>query len=368
MKSNLRAVRVVGTGSYLPDHVLDNFSLYEQAGIRSAFDVERARAALRDVEDPAALSDAEVFHAWSLQVTGIAERRIVPWDDDATTEVLSAEACRRALDDAGLGPEDVDLVIASSVSPSDTVPNMACTIGALLGIPKVAGYTVNAACAGFVYLIANAWAMIQSDMFRNVLVVSGDALSRVTDYDDPKTAVLFADGAGAAVLTPASPGDNGLVLAAPFLGADYSYEHLNMRSGGWEWDWEGSPKLRMGGGPHVLRAAINAMSGAARQAIERTDLDWGQIHYVVPHQANLRITRGLERQLDLPNGKVVQTIDRYGNNSAGSVGIGLDEVLKGRHGPLPDPTHVLLTAVGGGYTSAAAIMRWHPAVSRSTSP
>ncbi len=361
MTSSPSAVRVVGTGSYLPDNVLDNFALYEQEGIRTAFDVERARGALRDVDDPSSLSPAEVFHAWSLQVTGISERRIIPWDQDATTEVLSTEACRRALADAGMQVEEVDLLIASSVSPSDTVPNMACTIAAQLGIPKVAGYTVNAACAGFVYLIANAYAMILSRLARNVLVVSGDALSRVTDYDDPKTAVLFADGAGAAVLTPGSEKDNGLIVAAPYLDADYSYEHLNMRSGGWEWDWEGSPKLRMGGGPHVLRAAINAMSNAAKQAVARSGLGWDQIHYVIPHQANERITRGLERQLDLPNGRVVHTIDRYGNNSAGSVGIGFDEVLRGMHGPLPDPTYVLLTAVGGGYTSGATIVRWHPA-------
>jgi len=355
------AVKVVGTGSYLPDNILDNFQLYEQEGIRSAFDVERARAALRQVEDPDSLSPAEVFDAWSLQLTGIKERRVIPWEEDATTtEDLSAEACRRALADAAMQPEDVDLLIASSVSPSDTVPNMACTIGSLLGIPKVVGYTVNAACAGFVYLIANAYAMIYSRMFRNVLVVSGDALSRVTDYDDPKTAVLFADGAGATVLTPGSDGDNGQIITPPFLDADYSYENLNMRSGGWEWDWEGSPKLRMGGGPNVLRTAINAMVNAAKRAVSEADLPWDQIHYVVPHQANLRITRGLEKQLNLPNGRVVHTIDRYGNNSAGSVGIGFDEVLRGKHGPLPTPTHVILTAVGGGYTSGAAIVRWHP--------
>jgi 3-oxoacyl-[acyl-carrier-protein] synthase-3 len=353
-------VKVVGTGSCLPDNVLDNYDLYEQEGIRESFDVERARSALRGVEGAESLSAAEVFDRWSLQVTGISERRVLPWDEEATTETLSAEACRLALADGGLGPEDVDLLIASSVSPSDTVPNMACTIGSLLGIPQVPGYTVNAACAGFVYLFANAYAMILSGLFRNVLVVSGDALSRVTDYDDPKTAVLFGDGAGAAMLTPGSPNDSGAVVASPYIDADYSYEHLNMRSGGWEWDWEGSPKLRMGGGPHVLRAAINAMGGAARHALERTELGWDDIHYVIPHQANLRITRGLEKQLSLPNGRVVHTIDRYGNNSAGSVGIAFDEVLRGKHGPLPDPTHVLLTAVGGGYTSGATIVRWYP--------
>lgn len=357
-------MKVVGTGSCLPDNVLDNYQLYEQEGIRDSFDVERARSALRGIDDVESLSAAEVFDRWSLQVTGISERRVVPWEEDDTTETLSAEACKRALADAEMAPENIDLLVASSVSPSDTVPNMACTIGSLLGIPKVPGYTVNAACAGFVYLFANAWAMILSGLFRNVLVVSGDALSRVTDYDDPKTAVLFADGAGAAVLTPASPDENGVVVAPPYIDADYSYEHLNMRSGGWEWDWEGSPKLRMGGGPHVLRAAINSMSGAARRALERTELGWEDIHYVIPHQANLRITRGLEKQLNLPNGRVIHTIDRYGNNSAGSVGIAFDEVLRGKHGPLSDPTHVLLTAVGGGYTSGATIVRWHPAERR----
>lgn len=359
MASAPSTVSVAGTGSFLPENRLDNYALYEQEGIRKAFDVERARAALREVEDPGALTAAEVFNEWSLQVTGIQERRVIPWDDDTTTEHLGAEACRRALADAGRAPEEVDLLIASSVSPADNVPNMACTIGSLLGIPTVAGYMVNAACAGFVYLIANAYAMIRSEMARVVLVVSGDALSRVTDYDDPKMAVLFGDGAGAALLTAVPEGD-GEVVAPPYLDANYSYDHLNMRSSGWEWAHEGSPKLRMGAGSHMLRAAIKAMSNAAKRAMERTDLDWEQIHYVIPHQANLRITRGLEKQLGLPNGRVVSTIEHYGNNSAGSVGIVFDEVVRGKHGPLPDPTHIILTAVGGGYTSGATIIRWRP--------
>jgi 3-oxoacyl-[acyl-carrier-protein] synthase-3 len=351
--------RIAGTGSFLPPNRQDNRELFAIDGIRSNFDVERARASLHDEEGNETLSPAEGFDRWCGQVTCIQERRIIPFGDEMTTEDMCVRAARSALEVAGMEAGDLDLVLMASVTPADAVPNMACTIGARLGIPKVGGYTLNAACAGFVYAMISGYAHIRSGVARNVLVISGDALSRITNYDDPKTAVLFADGAGAAVLTAATAGDDGF-LGTPYVAANFKYEHLNLRGQGWEFEHEPIPKLHMGGGPRVLKAAIVSMFNAAEGALRGTGLEWDDVDYVVPHQANLRITVGLEKHLKLTRGRVVHTIEHYGNSSASTVGITLDEVLRGRHGPLRDPTNLVLTAVGGGYTTAAATIAYKP--------
>ncbi len=345
--------RVAGTGSFLPPDALDNHELFQMESIQAAFDVDRARNSLRGHDDADELPPVEVFDRWARQVTGIRERRVIRAGDDLTTEEMCATAARRALEQAALEPEDLDLIFVASVTPSDNVPNAACTVGKLLGVPQVGGYTLNGACTGFVHAVSSAYAYIAAGMAENVLAVAGDTLTRITDYGDPTTAVLFADGAGAAVLSASTtPG----ILAPPVLEADYAREHLYIVGQGWETGEEPEPKLRMGGGPRVLRRAIQAMEGVANKALVRAGTDWSSVNLVIPHQANLRITRGLEGQLDLPRGRVIHTIERYGNCSAATVGIALDEALRGCHGPVDLPARVVLTAVGGGYTTAAAVL------------
>ncbi len=348
-----RVSRIRGTGSFLPPTVLTNAQLFEVESIRDGFDVERARSSLRDEGDAESLAPVEVFDRWARQVTGIRERRVAAADDGLTTEAMCAHASRDALDRAGIDARDVDLILVASVTPSDNVPNAACTVGHLLGIPETGGFTLNGACTGFVHALAAAHGFIQSGTAEVVLAVAGDVLTRITNYGDPTTAVLFSDGAGAAVLTAGS--ESG-VLGPPFLSADYAREHLYIVGQGWETEADPRPRLRMGGGPRVLRRAIQAMANAADEALSRAGLDWDTVDLVVPHQANLRITRGLENHLELPRGRVVHTIERYGNCSAATVGIALDESLRGVHGPLPDPARVVLTAVGGGYTTAAMVV------------
>lgn len=351
------SARIAGTGSFLPPNRVDNKTLFRHPGIRENFDVERARSALKQV-DAEGLTAEEVFDLWARQVTGIEERRVLGDGDDQTTELMCAEAGRQALQAAGMQAEELDLIVAASLTASRNVPNLACTVAAKLGVPTVGGYVLNAACAGYVYALAAGYAHVRSGTARNVLVVAGDALTKITDYTDPKTAVLFADGAGAAVLTACPEGEG--VLGPPYVEADYSYDHLHLHGQGWESPDEPEPKLHMGGGPNVLRQAIQAMKRVSERALERTDLGWDDIDYVVPHQANLRITLGLARQLPLDEDRVVHTIRRYGNLSASTVAVTLDEVLRGRHGPLRDPTRLLLTAVGGGYTSAGLVVSWRP--------
>jgi 3-oxoacyl-[acyl-carrier-protein] synthase-3 len=348
--------RIVGSGSYLPETRLGNFDFFEIESIKRNFDVERARASLQGVEGVEKMSPAEVFDQWSVQVTGIRERRILSKESGLTTESMCAEASRKALEMAGMKSSDLDLIFVGSLTGSDVVPNPACTIASMLGAPTLGGYTLNAACAGFVYGLATAYAAIRSGLARNILVVSGDALSRITNYGDAKTSVLFGDGAGAAVLVPSTRGDG--ILGPPHLGGNYSRDPLYLVGQGWETEEEPSAKLHMEGGPSILRRAIANMAEIADRALKAAGREWGEVDLVIPHQANLRITMGLEKQLRLKKGRVLHTIEKYGNMSASTVGVALDEALRGRHGQLPDPALIVLTAIGGGYSSAAAVIEW----------
>jgi 3-oxoacyl-[acyl-carrier-protein] synthase III len=403
MDGGLRTGRVAGTGSFLPPTAVDNRTLFQNDALRGAFDVERARGSLKaaaadrvgagrvslegaaaervvperaslegaaaeravagggslegvaagGAEDTTRLTPEEVFDRWARQVTGITVRRLCQPGDGLTTERMCAEAGGRALSTAGLEATDLDLILVATVSPSDGVPNAACTVAELLGAPGVGGFTLNGACTGYIHALAAAYGFIRSGVAETVLIAAGDTLSRITDYGDPTTAVLFSDGASAAVLTASDvPG----VMGPPALSAGYARDHLYLLGQGWETEAEPDPKLRMGGGPRILRRAIVAMEEVAHRALERAGVGWDSVDLVIPHQANLRITRGLEHHLELPRGRVLHIIERYGNCSAATVGIALDEALRGVHGPIPRPARVVLTAVGGGYTMAAAVL------------
>ena len=361
MSENQRSVNVAGTGHYVPDRLVHNAELFEFPGIRAAFDVERARNALRNSDPEAAdtLSDADVFDGWAQQLTGIRSRRLLPEGDEVTAEDMCATAARRALEHAGMSADQVDFIIVASLTSREVVPNISVTLADRLGIPAVPGFVLNTACAGFVHALSAGYAYVLTGQARNVVVVSGDALSRITNYEDPKTAVLFGDGAGAAVLT-AEPA-RGRVLGAPFLAAEYSPDHLNLIGQGWGSNGGPDHKLRMAGGPNVLRHAIRTMRVASDAALARAGLEWHEVDVVVPHQANGRITLGLERALKLNHGRVIHAIDGLGNVSASSVPITLDRLLRGEHGPLPEQARIVLTAVGGGYASGAAVLEWNAA-------
>ncbi|WP_419936405.1 beta-ketoacyl-ACP synthase 3 [Candidatus Palauibacter sp.] len=346
---------VTGTGSYLPPDAVNNFQLFEMGTLCASFDVEQARSALRGIEGANGLSAPEVFDQWARQVTGIRSRRRIPPESDVTTEDMCARAGLAALEAAGREPDEIDLLYVATVSPSDEVPNMACTVATKMGNPQLGGFTINAACAGFVYGVGAGWSAIVSGMAERVLVISGDALTRLVNYTDVRTAVLFGDGAGAAVLERCE-GDRG-VLGPPASSGEFARDPLYLAGQGWRRDDDRIPILHMDGGPRIVRNAIMKMAEVGEQALERAGLDWSAVDFVIPHQANMRITRGLEQKLELPNGRVVHNIADYGNMSASTVAITLDEVLRGKHGPVPDPATILLTSIGGGYTMAAAVIR-----------
>lgn len=356
-----RPVYVHGTGHYVPERLVDNLELYRHPGLRESFDAERARASLRSVEPETAsgLSDAEVFDHWARQLTGIGSRRLLETGDEFTVEDMCAAAGARALDDAGLAASDLDFIVVASLTAREVVPNAAVTLADRIGAPSTPGFVLNTACAGFIHALSIGYAYVASGVADEVLVVTGDALSRITNYRDPKTAVLFADGAGAAVLS-SSPG-RGRMLASPHTSAEYSPDHLNLVGQGW--GTEGGPehKLSMAGGASVLRHAIRTMREASERTLADAGVGWDDVDVVIPHQANERITVGLERALRLTRGRVVHAIDGLGNVSASTVPITLDRVLRGEHGAIPSTSTIVLTAVGGGYASGAAALTWSDA-------
>lgn len=346
---------VTGTGSYLPPDTLDNFQLLKMGTLRESFDIEQARSALKGVEGAGRLSGPEVFDHWAFQLTGIKSRRYIARGSDLTTEDMCARAGLAALEAAGREPSEIDMLYVASVSASDDVPNMACTVAKEIGNPQLGGYAINAACAGFVYGVGAAWSSIVSGMAERVLVVSGDALTRVIDYTDVRTAVVFADGAGAAVLERRE-GDAG-VMGPPAVSGEFARDPLYLIGQAWREEDDRVPILHMDGGPRILRNAVVKMAGIGERALKKAGLDWADVDLVIPHQANMRITKGLEQRLDLPKGRVVHNIEDRGNMSASTVAVTLDEVMRGRHGPVPEPATIVLTSIGGGYTMAAAVVR-----------
>ena len=360
MSESLRPVYLAGTARYLPDQVMSNVEMFDIPSVRNAFDLEKARGSLRGLEaaEITALAPAEVFDRWAQQLTGIVERRILPDTPDASTEAMHVVAGRSALVHAGIDASEVDLLLAASLTAKEDVPNAACTIADGIGRPDLPGYVMNAACAGFLHALASAYAFVASGAADTVLITVGDALTRITNWEDPKVAVLFGDGAGAAVVT--SNPSPGRILGTPVLDGEYSPDHLNVTGLGWGHPLGKEHKLTMAGGANVLRNAVRSMQDVADRALERTSLGWDDVDVVVPHQANERITQGLEKVLQLKNGRVLHRIAKIGNLSASTVPIVLDELLRGEHGGLADPTRIVLTAVGGGYASGAAVVEWSP--------
>jgi 3-oxoacyl-[acyl-carrier-protein] synthase-3 len=274
---------------------------------------------------------------WIAERTGIRERRI-----GGTTSGLAIEAGRQALERAGLEPADIDIVVLATTTPDATVPATSATVQAELGIPGGA-FDVNAACSGFVYGLVTAAGLIATGSGR-VLLIGSDTLSRITDWDDRKMAVLVGDGAGAVVLEPVDgPGD----LLSWNLGADGTLRHLlRCDHGGY---------LTMDG-KEVFRRAVRVVVDSAVKALDDAGLSAADVDLLVPHQANLRIIQAAGQRLGIPEERTAVVIDRYGNTSSASVPLALDDAVTG--GRVRRGDHLLLTGFGGGMTWASAVLRW----------
>lgn len=327
-----RSTVILGTGSYAPERVMTNEDL----------------ARVVDTSDE-----------WIRTRSGIRERRIAA-PGEATSD-MGVHAGRRALESAGVAAGEIDLLVVATVTPDMPMPATACSIQHKLGLPTAtACFDLNAACSGFIYALDTACAMIGSGRYKKALVIGVEKLSSVMDWQDRTTCVLFGDGAGAVVIGASEEPGKGLVGTR--LGAfGDSVELLNIPAGG-----SSTPAtaetiagrqhcLKMKG-KEVFKLAVRAMDEAARDILEQHKLRADQISLVVPHQANLRIIEAISQYLELPMERFFVNVDRYGNTSAASIPIALDEAR--RTGRIKAGDLTLLVAFGAGLTYGSALIRW----------
>ncbi len=325
------SARIIGTGSYLPPKVLTNADLEK----------------LVDTSDE-----------WILTRTGIVERRIAP-EEEATSD-LALRAAQAALEAAGLDPADLDMILVATITPDMPFPSTACILQDRLGARRAGAVDLSAACSGFIYGLGMADGLIRAGTARTVLLLGAETLTKVVNWQDRNTCVLFGDGAGAVVLRADegergilsthlyADGSKGSLLILPGCGSRHPVSHAAVDAG--------LAKMQMNGGNEVFKLAVRAMEDAALTALKQHGLEVSDIDHLITHQANLRIISALGQRLGVPEHKVEVTIRKYGNTSAASIPIALDEAV--RAGRVKAGEIVLVCAFGGGLTWASSLIRW----------
>ncbi|MBI3986372.1 MAG: ketoacyl-ACP synthase III [Lentisphaerae bacterium] len=322
-------VGIAGIGAYVPERILTNAEL----------------SAMVDTSDE-----------WITTRTGIRERHIARPDQAASD--LGAIAATRALESAGVKAEDVDLIVVPTITPDMVFPSTACFIQKAIGAKKAACFDLEAACSGFIFALETGRRFIESGAMNTVLVVCTEKLSSIVDWQDRGTCVLFGDGAGAVVLRRNTAGGRGILSA--ILGSDGNLAHLLSLPGGGSRNPTSEETLRNRmhflkmEGREVFKHAVNTMTAAARKAIEQSGLSLADIAWIIPHQANMRIVQAIADKLDLPIEKFYVNLERYGNMSAASIPVALDEAV--RLGKIKKKDVVLMVAFGGGFTWAALVL------------
>jgi 3-oxoacyl-[acyl-carrier-protein] synthase-3 len=286
---------------------------------------------------------------WIVERTGIRSRYVA--GDGETTASLATDAARRALDDAGVEPTEIDLIVLATATPDQTFPSSATKVQANLGIPDCIAFDVHAVCTGFLYALAVADSMLRSGGARKALVIGAETFSRILDWEDRATCVLFGDGAGALVLS-AEESESGIL--ATKLHADGRHNDLLFVDGGPSTTGTVG-KLRMKG-REVFRHAVVNLADVLNEVLEAAGLTAADVDWVVPHQANARILDATARKLGLPGEKIVVTVDEHANTSAASVPLALDTAVK--DGRIQRGDVIVLEAMGGGFTWGAAALRY----------
>jgi 3-oxoacyl-[acyl-carrier-protein] synthase-3 len=322
-----RYSRITGTGSYLPPRRVTNADLVAEL----------------------AQSGIETSDQWIVERTGIRARHFAA--PDVNCSDLGLEAARKALDAAGCQPQDIDLIIVATSTPDMVFPSAACILQNKLGANGCPAFDIQAVCSGFIYALTVADAMIQTGAVRRALVVGAEVFSRILDFKDRTTCVLFGDGAGAVVLEASdTPG-----ILASDLHADGRYVDIlcvpGSVSGG---EVLGDPLLKMDG-QAVFKLAVGVLDKAARATLAKANLTDADIDWLIPHQANIRIMQSTARKLKLSMDKVVVTVDEHGNTSAASIPLALDHAV--RSGQVKKGETLLLEGVGGGFTWGAVLLK-----------
>ncbi|MDF2564056.1 MAG: fabH 3 [Massilibacillus sp.] len=324
------SVGIIGTGYYVPEKVLTNFDLEKMV---------------------------ETNNEWIVDRTGISERRIA--DENVPTSEIAIHAAENALKNADVSPEEIDLIIFATLTPDTVIPSAACIIQNKLKAVNAAAFDLSAACSGFVYGISVGSQFIKSGMYKKVLVVAAETLSKLINWEDRNTCILFGDGAGAAVLSQV---DDGYGILGIELGADGSGgDFLNVPASGslhpaTTKTIEDKLHYIHMNGSEVFKFAIKIMGEAALKSLNVAGLKPNDIDCLIPHQANIRIIKSAAKRLNLPMDKVVVNVDKYGNTSAASIPIALSEAVES--GRVKKGDVVVLVGFGAGLTWASCVMKW----------
>ena len=325
-----RTVSIIGTGSYVPERILTNAELEKTV---------------------------ETSDEWITSRTGIRERRIAAVDE--CTSHMAAKAAERAMEQAGVKAEEIDLIIVATVTPDTNFPSTACWVQKHLGAWKAACFDVSAACSGFIYGLEIAQQFISNHTYNTVLVIGADKLSAIVNWQDRNTCVLFGDGAGAAILRYRA-GSHGVITT--YMGSDGRHSDILIMPGGGtkvpvtkENVDQNLHTLQMNG-RETFKQAVISMMAAANKALEQSGLTAGDLTCIIPHQANMRIIEALAERMDMPISKFHINLDRYGNTSAAAVAIALDEAA--RTGRFQVGDYILLVVFGGGLTWASSVVQW----------
>lgn len=327
---NLRPVGILGTGKYVPERILTNSDLEQMV---------------------------ETNDEWIVSRTGIRERHIAA-PHEATSD-LAYEAALKALDAAGMTADQLDLIIVATITPDSAFPSTACILQDKLGAKKAAAFDLSAACSGFVYGLATAAGFIQNGMYNNALIIGADTLSRITDYTDRNTCVLFGDGAGAAIIgeVPEGRGFRSFDLGAEGAGGDL----LKLEAGGSRLPasaetLDNKQHFIYMNGREVFKFAVRVMGSATEKVLTKAGFGKEDIDLFVPHQANIRIIQSAMQRLELPPEKCVVNVDKYANTSAASIPLALAEAAE--EGRMKEGDKVLMVGFGGGLTWGATVLVW----------
>jgi len=326
---NIRA-KIIGTGASLPEKILTNADLEKMV----------------DTTDE-----------WIMTRTGIRERHIAREDESLST--FANEASLRAIEMAGIRPEEIDLIICATVTPDMPLPATACFIQEALGAKNAAAFDMSAACSGFIFAISIANQFIATGKYKYILIIGGEVLSKFLDWQDRATCIIFADGAGAAVLSPTS-GDKGVLATSIHNDGQYT-DFLQVPAGGTvkQTSHETVDKrehfVKMKGN-ELFKVAIRCMESVSREVLKNAGLTTEDLDHFIPHQANERITRAVANRLKIPKSIVYSNIARIGNTSSGSIPIALDEMV--RDGKIKTDDLIIMSSFGGGVTWGAGLVRW----------
>lgn len=324
--------RVAGIGSYLPEKVITNFDLEKMV---------------------------DTSHEWIVQRTGIERRHMVSEDQGCSD--LCVEAAKKALINANMTIDQIDLILVATVSPDYKMPATACLVQTKLGARNIMAFDLNAACSGFIYGLFVADQFIKTGVYKNILVIGAENLTRLLNYKDRDTCILFGDGAGAFIMSRAESDDNNYLITASAHAEGAHAELLWAKGGGTRHPFnqqvldEGTHFMQMKG-KEIFKNATRTMAACCLEVLEATQTKPEQIDWIVPHQANLRITEAVANQFSFPMSKIISTVHETGNTSAASIPIAFDMAYQ--DGRIKRGQLILLTAFGAGLTSGSAILRF----------